>query len=99
MGSFSVLERMWARSDALFACLQPEALLARPIPLRQPFVFYLGHLPAFACNQVWRGALRRAPVKEGFESVFERGIDPPDTGTFEPDPAAAWPPTADVLRY
>src|SRR5207247_2925096 len=46
------LERAWARTDALFGLLAPGALTAQPIALRQPFIFYLGHLPAFAWNQV-----------------------------------------------
>src|SRR5262245_18163494 len=88
----------WARSDAIFAALPEAVLLARPIPLRHPFLFYLGHLPAFAANQVLRGVLGHPGLDPGFEELFERGIDPPDTGP-SPAAAAAWPEVSAVLRY
>jgi hypothetical protein len=57
----ALLVSAYARSDALFAVSPPEALPLRPIGLRHPFLFYLGHLPAFAwnldslpvCNRDW----------------------------------------------
>lgn len=54
------LEHAWARTDTLFDLLAPDALAARPIALRQPFIFYLGHLPAFAWNQVGRDVAGRS---------------------------------------
>ena len=92
------LQTAWERSDALFRLIAPEALSARPIRLRQPFVFYLGHLPAFAWNQVCRGVLGCPSLHPDFDALFERGIDPED----EDAPEAAergWPPVADVLDY
>src|SRR5688572_12851597 len=38
--------RMRARTRALFALLDEGAYYTRPIPLRNPIVFYEGHLPA-----------------------------------------------------
>ena len=91
------LERAWARSDAVFALLRPEALLARPIPLRQPFVFYVGHLPAFAWQQVGRRMRALPALNERFETLFARGIDPLDEAGAPPD--AQWPPLAEVLAW
>lgn len=92
----SELEHAWRRSDATFALLD-DAWLARPIPLRHPFVFYLGHLPAFAWNQVCRGILGRASSKPEFDELFERGIDPLEDGAA---PAReAWPEVREIEAY
>src|SRR6185436_421432 len=76
------LERAWARTDALFGLVAPDALLAQPIALRQPFIFYLGHLPAFAWNQVCRLVLGHAAFAPERDVLFERGIDPPDVADY-----------------
>ena len=91
------LEAAWRRSDALFSGLDPAALLERPIPLRQPFVFYLGHLPAFAWNQVVRGVLGRGDCVRDFDRLFERGIDP--VGVDRVDEASEWPREREILAY
>ena len=89
------LESVWERSDQIFGILAPEAILTRPIPLRQPFLFYIGHLPAFAWNHLWRRAAARASVNAEFDTLFERGIDPPDDG--EAPSNEAWPALEEVL--
>ena len=92
-------ESAWKRSDALFACIAPDALLTRPIKLRQPFLFYLGHLPAFAWNQVGRGVLGRPALDERFDKLFARGIDPVGVdATAEVDPSS-WPAAPEVRAY
>ena len=93
------LERAWARTDALFGLLAPDALPLQPIALRQPFIFYLGHLPAFAWNQVCRGVLGRPSFDPAFDELFERGIDPVETDGFRAAPADAWPPVDRILSY
>ena len=37
----------WARSDELFDLIRDDRLLSKPIVCRHPFLFYVGHLPAF----------------------------------------------------
>ena len=91
------LEAAWERSDRIFGLLTPDAWLQRPIGLRQPFIFYLGHLPAFAWNQVWRGVLGRPSFNAAFDRLFERGIDPVGDG-YRPA-AVAWPSEGEVLSY
>ena len=49
----------WARTDRIFDILAPGQWLAKPIALRHPFIFYLGHLPAFAWNHVGGALLER----------------------------------------
>jgi ergothioneine biosynthesis protein EgtB len=94
-----LLEEVWERSDRIFGLVDPGALLARPISLRQPFLFYVGHLPAFAWNHLWRGALGRPPFDAELDGLFERGIDPPDDADAPEDEPAAWPPLPKVLAY
>lgn len=48
----------------------------RPIPLRHPFIFYEGHIPAFSLITLNRRALGEPPVDAALERLFERGIDP-----------------------
>jgi len=93
------LESAWERSDAIFALLDPRAWYERPIALRQPFIFYVGHLPAFAWNQVVRGLLGRDGFRPEFDALFARGIDPVGVDRYEPDAPTLWPAPADVLAY
>ncbi|HXI12286.1 MAG TPA: SUMF1/EgtB/PvdO family nonheme iron enzyme [Thermoanaerobaculia bacterium] len=60
----------------LFDLLHPDAYYERPIALRQPVVFYEGHLAGFAVNILLKGALGRAGIDESLELLFARGIDP-----------------------
>ncbi|KAK4536632.1 hypothetical protein CDCA_CDCA09G2657 [Cyanidium caldarium] len=89
----AALRRSWRRSDWLFQTFfadgEPAArpLLVKPIRLRHPFLFYLGHLPAFAhnrlqvvCGKEYRVAplprtLTTAQLQE-LDVLFERGMDP-----------------------
>ena len=97
------LEAAWARSDRIFELLLPGALLERPIPLRHPFVFYLGHLPAFAWNQICRGGLGQRSLRPDLDDLFARGIDPRDTGEAQAAAVSAavvrWPDERVVRDY
>jgi ergothioneine biosynthesis protein EgtB len=93
----AALAAAWRRTDSLFGMLAPEAFLAQPIRLRQPFLFYVGHLPAFAWNQVMKGLLGRTSDRPDFDVLFERGIDP--VGVDGYTPSDAWPALPDVLAY
>ena len=89
------LEAAWARTDQLFAMVQEDALTSQPIRLRQPLLFYVGHLPAFAWNQLGRGVLGNAAFEPDFDALFERGIDPEE----EHDPGQGWPAMARIHAY
>lgn len=94
------LEAAWSTTDALFGLLADEAaLLEAPIPLRHPSIFYLGHLPAFAWNQVGRGVLGRGDFRADFDELFERGIDPPDEQSARAVAISEWPAVEQVLAY
>jgi ergothioneine biosynthesis protein EgtB len=96
----SIRERFracWSRSDEIFDLLEPDALHEQPIGLRHPLIFYLGHLPAFAWNQVCRGILEIPSFRPEFDSLFERGIDP--MGVERHESTTQWPPVEEIIRY
>ena len=70
------LLRAWQRTDLIFSTLRPDAFLARPIALRHPFIFYVGHLPAFAWIHICGGTLGQPSFAPAFDDMFSRGIDP-----------------------
>ena len=74
------------RSRALFDLLvDDDAYYSQPISLRHPFVFYDGHVPAFAFNSLVKKALGGESIEPGLEALFARGIDPPGEGMPAPD--------------
>ena len=71
-------EKNRARSAQLFAMLDSDTYYSRPISLRNPIVFYEGHLPAFNVIVLIKRGLGRPGVDEKLEQLFARGIDPED---------------------
>lgn len=88
----------WARTDRLLALVPVHRLHERPIALRHPFVFYLGHLPAFTWNQL-SGALGLGAFDAELDELFERGIDPADEDQAHAQSIAAWPDLERILAY
>jgi ergothioneine biosynthesis protein EgtB len=95
----AALRAAWERSDELFALLHPEALWEQPIPLRQPFIFYLGHLPAFAWNHLGRRRLAKNAFRPDLDDLFERGIDPVGVDAYVAADRGRWPHPDEVGRY
>ena len=97
------LSEAWARTDRIFEILAPGSWLAQPIALRHPFIFYLGHLPAFAWNHVGGELLGRPAFNPAFDELFSRGIDPdvddPTHCHDHPDVPVTWPAVPEVLAY
>jgi len=83
------------RSRLLFDLLtDEEAHYSQPIPLRHPFVFYEGHVPAFSFNLLVKTALGAAGIDPALERLFARGIDPPTDQATAPEAASnreRWP--------
>ena len=88
-----------ARSSALFELLNDEWYFRRPIALRNPIVFYEGHLPAFAVNTLIKRGLGLAGVDGHLEGVFARGIDPESEATAIARGNPAWPDRQTVRDY
>ncbi len=96
--------RLWERTDQIFGLLRDSSFLERPIAQRHPFLFYMGHLPAFAWNQLTHFAPETEPVDAELCQLFERGIDPDvDTGAVHANSAGAtrseWPALDRVRRF
>src|SRR4030095_5566331 len=80
-----------ARTRQLFDLLDPALYYERPIALRNPVVFYEGHLPAFAVNTLVKRGLGRPGIDPHLEVVFARGIDPESEATALARGNPAWP--------
>jgi formylglycine-generating enzyme required for sulfatase activity len=87
------------RTADLFAAIAPEAYYEAPIPLRHPFVFYDGHLPAFSYITLVRDALGRPSLDPELERLFNRGIDPRDAAAAANHKRANWPERDVVVRF
>jgi ergothioneine biosynthesis protein EgtB len=90
-----------ARSEAIFDLIDPAAYYSRPISLRNPIVFYEGHLPAFSVIAFLRRGLGLPPVDARLEQLFERGIDPETEASAVPRSGAAttWPSRDEVRAF
>src|ERR1700730_2448735 len=86
------------RTREVFAIPKPETYFERPILLRNPIVFYEGHLPAFSVNTLIKLALKQPGVDAGYEILFERGIDPDSVDAAKP-PTDQWPSRRCVQEY
>lgn len=73
----------------LFDLVTDEAYYERPISLRNPIVFYEGHISAFAVNVLLKTALGQPGIDAELERLFARGIDPEDESAV--GGPAAWP--------
>lgn len=89
------------RSRALFDLIDPSSYYARPIALRNPIVFYEGHLPAFSLIAFMERGLGRPRADDRLEKLFERGIDPDSVEAAVPRSGAstAWPSRDEVLAF
>src|SRR6186713_3359276 len=90
-----------ARSEAIFDLIDPSAYYSRPISLRNPIVFYEGHLPAFSVIAFLRRGLGLPPVDARLEQLFERGIDPDTEASAVPRSGAStvWPSRDEVRAF
>src|ERR671910_156566 len=92
----------WSKSDELFGLVKEDQISIKPIVWRHPFIFYVGHLPAFTWNQTCGGLLNWQSFDPYFDDLFCRGIDPDvDTGEchWHPDVPDTWPELSEVSRY
>ena len=91
--------RIRKRTRALFDLLDERVYYERPIALRNPVVFYEGHLPAFAINAFVKKGLGKRGIDPHLETIFARGIDPDDEARAIARGNPAWPERRDVLAY
>ncbi|KAF9956983.1 hypothetical protein BGZ72_002306 [Mortierella alpina] len=69
---------LWKSWDVVTMSMiqHPSMLLEKPIALRHPFLFYLGHIPVFLDTQLSRCLKEPFSEPAYFNDIFERGIDP-----------------------
>jgi iron(II)-dependent oxidoreductase len=87
------------RSAQLFALIDPAAYYSRPIPLRHPFAFYEGHLPAFSFLVLNERALGEPPLDPKYEKLFERGIDPGSADAARAHERGDWPTKDEIEAF
>ena len=94
-------EQNRARSRQLFDLIEPSAYYTRPIALRNPIVFYEGHLPAFSLIALVKRGLGCPGVDDSLEELFARGIDPDSEASAVPRSGAStiWPSREEVLDF
>ena len=86
------------RTRSLFDLVKPEAYYERPIALRNPIVFYEGHLPGFSLNTLVKRALKQEGIDPQLETLFARGIDPEDEAAVR-SPTDVWPAREEVQAF
>ncbi|KAJ2582485.1 hypothetical protein GGH95_001506 [Coemansia sp. RSA 1836] len=102
--TLSEWQHLWSAWDMLVLHVIPRSKLhSKPIDLRHPFIFYVGHIPAFA--DIHMAAAIAAPLTEPvcYAQWFERGIDPnmddPSVCHSHSEVPAEWPELDDILAY
>lgn len=99
------MQRLWGRTDILFGFLKESAFLEKPIHLRHPYIFYVGHLPSFCWNQLRHFAPEIPHFDAELAILFERGIDPDvdDPSKVHSNSAGLarqeWPSLSAVLQF
>src|SRR6476646_9217886 len=91
-------DRVRRRSRELFALIADDAYYSRPITLRNPIVFYEGHLAAFSINTLIKKALHQPGIDDELEVLFARGIDP-ELSPSADNLRALWPSRDRVAAY
>ncbi|KAF9172995.1 hypothetical protein BGX21_003958 [Mortierella sp. AD011] len=96
---------LWKAWDLITMSMiqHPSMLLEKPIDLRHPFLFYLGHIPVFLDTQISRVLNESFTEPAYFNVIFERGIDPDvddptkcHSHSFVPD---AWPEIESIIEF
>jgi formylglycine-generating enzyme required for sulfatase activity len=87
------------RSAEIFSFVSDEAFYSRPIPLRHPFAFYEGHLPAFSFLTLNERALGEPAIDPHLEKLFQRGIDPGSLTDARQHERNDWPTRAEIAAF
>lgn len=87
------------RYESLFEVLQGEqAYTVKPISLRHPLIFYLGHTATFFVNKLVLAGVLGQRIDARMESMFAVGVD--EMGWDDLDEAHYdWPSSAEVRAY
>ncbi|THF62183.1 5-histidylcysteine sulfoxide synthase [Pseudothauera rhizosphaerae] len=87
------------RYESLFGLLaDDEAYYRKPISLRHPLIFYLGHTATFFINKLVLAGLVDKRLDPRLESMFAVGVDEMSWDDLD-DARYDWPPVAAVWDY
>ena len=87
------------RYEQLFETLAGEqAYFVKPIALRHPLIFYLGHTATFFINKLVLAGLLTDRINPGFEAMFAVGVDEMSWDDLA-DAHYDWPRVAEVMDY
>ncbi len=87
------------RTAAIFASIRTGHERERPIPLRHPFVFYVGHIPTFSFLTLNRRVYHEPAINATFEKLFERGIDPSLSSDASETTRTDWPSHNEIQSF
>lgn len=83
----------------LFDCLvDDDGFYQKPIPLRHPLIFYLGHTATFFVNKLVLAKLLAERIDGQMESIFAVGVDEMSWDDLA-DESYHWPSVAKVKEY
>lgn len=83
----------------LFDCLRDDTgFYQKPIPLRHPLIFYLGHTATFFINKLLLAKLISDRINPHMESIFAVGVDEMSWDDLSED-SYDWPSVAAVKDY
>jgi 5-histidylcysteine sulfoxide synthase/putative 4-mercaptohistidine N1-methyltranferase len=89
----------FSRYESLFETLASDAAYyKKPITLRHPLIFYLGHTATFFINKLILTGLISERVNPKFESIFSVGVDEMSWDDLS-DAHYDWPTVAELMAY
>jgi 5-histidylcysteine sulfoxide synthase/putative 4-mercaptohistidine N1-methyltranferase len=89
----------FSRYEQLFEVLTcDEAYYRKPISLRHPLIFYLGHTATFFVNKLLLAGLITERIDPRFESMFAVGVDEMSWDDLD-DANYDWPQVSEVRAY
>ncbi|BFZ59627.1 hypothetical protein YB2330_000641 [Saitoella coloradoensis] len=96
---------LWSTWDTVTLQMIPQKmLLTKPIDLRHPCIFYIGHIPTFLDIHLTRAKLGGdAYINAAYTTIFERGIDPdvddPTQCHAHSEVPDSWPDLHELLEF
>ncbi|KAG8530608.1 uncharacterized protein KY384_004646 [Bacidia gigantensis] len=97
-------QQLWQAWDLVTTEMIPRhSLMEQPIPLRNPLLFYLGHIPTFEDIHISRALRGKHTEPSVYVEYFERGIDPdvddPEVCHQHSQLPKSWPTVDEILDF
>jgi len=95
---------LWKAWDTVTLTMIPKGdLLTKPIDLRNPCIFYLGHIPTFLDIHIARATCEPGVAPRKYPRIFGRGIDPdvsdPTKCHHHSEIPDEWPALEEILGF